>query len=515
METYRRLLASTVANLYVGRVNRASPTIGLQDLGRVILCGVAMLCLCFGTGVAAREMPSPAARVAWGFDRSDLTPHPGVRFGVLPNGLRYALMRHEGSSGGLSVRLRFDAGALVEEAGQSGFMHVLEHLIFHGSANLPQGALLFMLPAAGMARTADFGGFTSHDETVYRLDLTRADARARATALTVMSEIARDLRFDRRTVEAAKAEVRAEIAMRDRVADRIAAARDAFFFPGTAARGAVVGTDASVRRATGAALRRLYAGHYVPARATLVMVGDFDPLLVEAEIATRLSNWTGDGVGAAAALPARTAVDESASNVRAQLFVERGAPSAVAIATVTPSGGADAVAGRDTAFLQHLGAEMLARRLTRITTGASSALWDHVSAGRVASIDIPARDGDWRGALARGKAVLASVLASGFTQSELDAQIAVSRQALAPRAAPATSKAIADAIVDAVSRDLLYTEPGDGSATDAYLARVRLVDVNAAFRAAWAGPGQAIFVTHDRSIANAQAAILSAWREVP
>jgi hypothetical protein len=26
------------------------------------------------------SLSSPAARAAWGFDASDLTPHPGVRF---------------------------------------------------------------------------------------------------------------------------------------------------------------------------------------------------------------------------------------------------------------------------------------------------------------------------------------------------------------------------------------------------------------------------------------------------
>lgn len=457
------------------------------------------------TNAAAGETPSASARAAWGFDGSDLTPHPGVRFGVLSNGMRYALMRHAAPVGGLSVRLHFDAGASVEGPGQNGFMHVLEHLIFHGSANLPQGALLFMLPQAGMARTADFGAITSHDKTVYRLDLARADLRARQTALMVMREIGRDLSFDRRTVAAAKAEVRAEIAGRDGLADRVATARDAFFFPGSPiARGPVVGTQASVARATGDALRRLYARHYGAARATLVMVGDFDPDLAEAEIAARLSDWKG-GANAAAAAPAVVA----ARGVRARLFVDRDAPTEVSIATVTPLGAADASAGRDAAFLQHLGAEMLGRRLARNATGATSAIYDHFGVGRLAVIDLPAQDRDWRGALATGKAGLASVLETGFTQAELDAQIAISRRALARRAAPGTSSALADTLADAVGRGILFTEPGDGSATDAYLARVRLADVNAAFRSAWAGPSRLLFVSHDRAFAEAE--IAAAW----
>jgi hypothetical protein len=63
-----------------------------------------------------------------------------------------------------------------------------------------------------------------------------------------------------------------------------------------------------------------------------------------------------------------------------------------------------------------------------------------------------------------------------------------------------------------VGRGLVFTQPGGPAATAAYLARVRLADVNAAFAAAWAEP-PLIFVTHDRRFPAAEAAIEEAWEE--
>ncbi|HEX8256402.1 MAG TPA: insulinase family protein, partial [Allosphingosinicella sp.] len=176
---------------------------------------------------------SAAARAAWGFDRSDLPPHPGVRFGVLANGMRYAVMRSAAPAGGLSLRLRVDVGAAAERGDQRGFAHLIEHLIFHGTASIPEGALPLMLPRDGLRRWEDFNAYTTFDETVYRLDLAKSDRRARETALTVLREISSNLVFGRKAVAAAKNAVIAEIAERDAAEDAITAAQNAFFFPGS------------------------------------------------------------------------------------------------------------------------------------------------------------------------------------------------------------------------------------------------------------------------------------------
>jgi len=315
--------------------------------------------------------------------------------------------------------------------------------------------------------------------------------------------------------------VLAELAGRDRLRDRMVAAQTAWLTPGEAPAGAALaGSAASIRGASGEALRRLYARTYVPERTTLVLVGDFDPQAAEAEIVARFADWQAQGPE----LPLSTASSPTAAATaavaprprRAGLFVDPAAPTSVVIAAVGAVMGADAVDQRDTAFRQHLGAEMLSRRLASLESspGGSASVYGDFGTARIARIDLAAPDRDWRRALRVGSHALATALASGFTQAELDAQLAASRDALLAEAAPRSHSRLADGIADAVGRGIVFTAAADASAALAYLGRVRLAEVNAAFRAAWSGRERLVFVTHDRDIPGGEAAVAAALAQV-
>ena len=335
--------------------------------------------------------------------------------------------------------------------------------------------------------------------------------------MLVMRDIVGGLVFTRRAVGGAKEMVRAEIGGRDALADRIATAQNAFFVPGTPiARGPVAGTEAAIRRADRAGLRRLYQRSYVPGRATLVIVGDADPAAVEAEIVARFSDWAG-GAAEVAPAPAPIRIDRG---VEARLFVDRKAATAVTIAAVAPLGGTDAARRRDALYLEHLASEMLSRRLQRIAAGknatftsASSAIYDHFATARLSTVEAAARGADWRGALRLAALELRRAVEQGFSQAELDEQLAASRGGADKAEEAPTIRTLADAIVDAVGRGLVFTVPGDGAAHAAYLARVQLAELNAAFRSAWTSPARLVFVSHARRVPGGEQAILAAWRE--
>jgi zinc protease len=459
---------------------------------------------------------SEAARSAWGFTDASVAPHPEVRFGVLPNGMRYALMRNAAPAGSLSVRMRVDVGAAAEGEREQGFAHLVEHMIFHGSQNIPEGALPMLLSQQGLKRWSDFGAYTSYDETVFQLDLGKADRGARETALELMREIASRLRFARGAVKGAKRKVEEEIRGRDAIGDRVMTAENGLYLPGTRiARGPVAGTVENVRRVQAEELRRFYERHYAPSAVTLVLVGDIDPAAVEAEIGQRFGDWSG------AAEPRRRASGSvnAAPDTQARLFIDPAAPTSVTIASVSPLDAAgDTAPSRDAHFLERMGSEMLSRRLARIGAAgdapfvtASAAIYDHFSTARLSSVELAARDRDWRAALDRGGAELRRALLAGFSQAELDEQLAAARGALAGDARPRTESELADAIISAVGRGIVFTVPADPAAASAYLSRVRLADVNAAFRAAWSRGGRRIFVAHHRKVAGGEAAVVAAW----
>src|SRR3546814_13952746 len=71
-------------------------------------------------------------RSPWAHERSYVPADPAVRYGLLANGLRYAILRNETPAGKASLWLRVDAGSLMEKENQLGLAHFMEHMAFNG-----------------------------------------------------------------------------------------------------------------------------------------------------------------------------------------------------------------------------------------------------------------------------------------------------------------------------------------------------------------------------------------------
>src|SRR4029077_13965518 len=127
----------------------------------------------FGLASPALALTPPQAIAAdWPQARSDLKADPAIRFGALPNGMRYAIMRNATPPGQVSMRLRFDVGSLMERDDQQGLAHFLEHMAFNGSTNVPtRGDMVKDLERLGLAFGADTNAQTGFDSTVYKFDL--------------------------------------------------------------------------------------------------------------------------------------------------------------------------------------------------------------------------------------------------------------------------------------------------------------------------------------------------------
>ena len=71
-------------------------------------------------GSASASLAKP-----WPQDRSDVKPDPAAIYGALPNGLRYIILPNKEPPGRLSLRLRVNAGSLMESDAQQGLAHFL------------------------------------------------------------------------------------------------------------------------------------------------------------------------------------------------------------------------------------------------------------------------------------------------------------------------------------------------------------------------------------------------------
>src|SRR3546814_6024330 len=56
----------------------------------------------------AAANPQGEAAKAWGFAASDIPVDPNIVFGVLPNGMKYALLKNSTPKDSVVIRMRFD-----------------------------------------------------------------------------------------------------------------------------------------------------------------------------------------------------------------------------------------------------------------------------------------------------------------------------------------------------------------------------------------------------------------------
>ena len=60
-----------------------------------------------------------------------------VKTGVLPNGLKYYIMKNAEPKNRAQLRLMVKAGSVLENDEQQGLAHFMEHMNFNGTKNFP------------------------------------------------------------------------------------------------------------------------------------------------------------------------------------------------------------------------------------------------------------------------------------------------------------------------------------------------------------------------------------------
>ena len=131
--------------------------------------------------------PVQTADDPWLYKDSDILQDPDWKFGRLANGLRYAVRKNGVPPGQVSVRVRIDAGSLMELDGERGFAHLLEHLSFRGSMHVPDGDSKRIWQRLGVTFGSDSNAQTSFTATVYKLDLPSAEPAGLDESFKILS----------------------------------------------------------------------------------------------------------------------------------------------------------------------------------------------------------------------------------------------------------------------------------------------------------------------------------------
>lgn len=95
---------------------------------------------------------------------------PQVRIGKLENGLTYYIRHNEEPKGQANFYIAQKVGSILEDEGQEGLAHFLEHMCFNGTEKFPDNRIVKYCESIGVQFGGDLNAYTSLDETVYNID---------------------------------------------------------------------------------------------------------------------------------------------------------------------------------------------------------------------------------------------------------------------------------------------------------------------------------------------------------
>uniref|UniRef100_B0T8U4 Peptidase M16 domain protein n=1 Tax=Caulobacter sp. (strain K31) TaxID=366602 RepID=B0T8U4_CAUSK len=451
---------------------------------------------------------------------SDVAPDPRVRFGVLPNGLRYAIQKNATPPGQAALRLWFDAGSLDETDEQQGLAHFLEHMAFNGSKNVPEGEMTKILERHGLAFGADTNASTNFGATTYQLDLPKTDDDTVDSAMMLLREAAGELTIAQDAVDRERGVVLSEERTRDSPGYRVFVNTFGFQLEGQRPpKRLPIGKTEILKTAPAQRIRDFYQAWYRPENAVFVAVGDFDVDAMEARIKARFGDWKGQGQPGVK--PDLGPVAKR--GLTAKVLVEPGAQTSVQMSWIAPPDLELETRAKDAQELvKALGFAVLNRRLQVLTRSdappfiAAVALQnDQEHAAQITTLAATVQPGGWKEALTVFDQEQRRVVQYGVRQDELDREIAAMRAGfVAAAAGEATQRttALAGAIVGTLDDKEIVTSPSQNLAVFDEATKGLTADkVSAVLKAQFVGQGPLITIPTPTAIEGAEKTVTEAY----
>ena len=150
--------------------------------------------------------------------------------GELDNGLKYYVRENKKPEGRVFLRLVVNAGSLQENEGQRGLANFLEHLAFNGTRRFEKNAIVDFMERAGMRFGSHVNAYTSHNETVYMLQLPTDEPRLLNTGLEILEDWATGMTLDPVEIEKERGVIMEEWRSRQGVGERLSEGQLPYIF---------------------------------------------------------------------------------------------------------------------------------------------------------------------------------------------------------------------------------------------------------------------------------------------
>jgi zinc protease len=457
---------------------------------------------------AAQAQPSALGLTA---DPTLLRWDPAIRYGQLPNGLRYAVQRNDAPKGAVSLRLGIAVGSYDEADEDRGAAHLIEHLAFEDVRSFPPQQLDLIFAPLHVAFAADRSASSDLRQTVFQLDLTSTDASQMDVATKWLRDVADGLTFNDATVARERGVIEAERVARANILRVLRERMDAFE-DGALRSGArsPLGTRASIAAMTPARLQSFYDRWYRPENASVTLVGDLPLDVLEQKVRATFGDWSPRGPAGARA---RRDPPSATRGLELQIETNPGLPSVSGVCRVTPpdpDGAPDAPLR--TQLQRGLWEAILQNRIEVVKSRKDAPFVEATISDepRPDSLKtcvgiVPVAGQELR-ALAIIQAQFQRFAAEGPTDEETDAGLQQVRAGVrgAIGGTVRASQDRATQILDRVAERMPQLAPREGlKAFDVLMEDAGPATVRAAFRRDWAGWGPLVVMTAPRPLAEA------------
>lgn len=170
----------------------------------------------------------------------------------------------------VAVHLWYGVGSKDEKDGERGLAHLLEHMIFKGTAILSESDINMI----SHKLSGNCNAFTSHDYTGYLFDFPKQNWHH---ALPLLADCMRNCTFKEDLLNAELKAVIQELKMyKDDYKTSLAEEMISAIFPEHPYHYPIIGYKQDLWNITREGLLKFYKHHYVPNNATLIIVGDVD-----------------------------------------------------------------------------------------------------------------------------------------------------------------------------------------------------------------------------------------------
>lgn len=186
----------------------------------------------------------------------------------LPNGLHAVLAPRSGAPV-VTLEIWYHVGSRNEQAGRTGFAHLLEHLMFDGTKTIGDRFSDYIVRSGGIDNA-----YTMNDETVFWETMPSSNL---AVALWLEADRMQNLDITRRTLKNEKAVVNEERRQRfeNPPYGNVMKVLYRHAFTVSPYQRLPIGSAKDVNRATLQEIRQFYDTYYVPNNATVVIAGNF------------------------------------------------------------------------------------------------------------------------------------------------------------------------------------------------------------------------------------------------